>query len=142
MTTKTSFFSRILNAKNFIKDVQDSSNRYYLAVGKADAWSNSATDFVDNLTLPELVSGPYRNQAYERQIRTNFLSMKKVNPVQISHMVKRWTWGLPNGDYGNYFVAWDSTVEDIHTLPFYMFDGTNHVYKCLKNTYIEYFHNH
>jgi hypothetical protein len=127
MPAKSMFYSRINNAANLIKDVQNEDNSFYACIGKSDAYSDTATDFTDDNLYPELVNGATRSQSYEAQVRQNFLAMKKLTSSYITHAIRRYDWIS-----GQSYVQWDSTDPDIFTKRFYIMTDENRVYKCIK----------
>lgn len=126
MVAKALTYSRINNAKNFISDVADNNNSFYIALGKSDTWSDSLLDFTDDDNFPELINGATLTQAYEAQIRQGFLSMKKLTASLVSHGIRRYNWVS-----GTNYVAWDSNDPNIFTKQFYVVTDELKVYKCI-----------
>jgi hypothetical protein len=127
MPAKSTHFSRINNAANLMKDIQNTDNSYFISIGKSDAWSDTATDFTDDNLHPELVNGITRSQTYEAQIRQNFLAMKRLTSSYVTHAIRRYDWVS-----GQSYVQWDSNDPDIFTKRFYVITDENRVYKCIK----------
>lgn len=127
MVAKATHFSRINNAHNFIDDVAESGNSFYVCVGKSDSWSDTFDDFTDDNLFPELVNGATRTLTYEAQVRQNILAMKKLSIPLVSHGIRRYNWIS-----GQTYVAWDSTDPDIFTKRFYIVTEDLRVYKCIR----------
>ena len=112
---------RVVNAENFKEDIQDVSNSVYVAIGKADAWSNSISDLSD--TIP-FVPNDHGDDLAEAQ--QSLIGLKKIASTNVSHVVPRYNWTT-----GQTYVAWDSSDSDIYDKRFYVVTDEFKVYKCI-----------
>jgi len=112
---------RVLNAENFKEDIADVSNSLYVAIGKADAWSNTISDLTD--TIPFVPNDHYDDIAESQQ---NLIGLKKIEGGSASHVVPRYNWTV-----GQVYVAWDSSDTDIYDKRFYVVTDEFKVYKCI-----------
>lgn len=113
---------RVLNAENFKADV--GTDKVYVGIGKADAWSDSTSDITDDPVSPEY--DPEDKLDDEGQARANLLALKKVAASDISHVVTRYDWAS-----GSTYVGWDSGDKDIFDKKFYVITSEFKVYKCI-----------
>ena len=95
---------RVLNAENFKADV--GTDKVYVGIGKADAWSNSTSDVKDDPVSPSYLPNDHLDD--EGQARANLLALKKVAASDISHVVTRYDWAS-----GTTYDDWDSADPNI-----------------------------
>ena len=113
---------RVVNAENFKEDIEDVSNSLYVAIGKADAWSNSISDLSD--TIP-FIPNDHGDDIAEAQ--QSLLGLKKIAGSNVSHVVPRYNWTT-----GQSYVGWDSADSDIYDKRFYVVTDEFKVYKCIE----------
>lgn len=113
---------RVVNAENFKRDVIDADNSVYVFIGKSDAWSESLSVTVDS-------DSPAPNDADRDFSETykNMIAGKLVTANDVVHVVPRYDW-----TYGNSYVAWDDTDDEIYTRQFYVLTDERKVFKCIK----------
>lgn len=112
---------RVLNSKNLKNDIQNSSNGYYVFVGKSDVWDQSLTGETDVPIDPI-------DTSYETYVaHSNMIAGKKI--PTLGGIVQ----GIPRHDwqYGETYVAWDDRDEDIYLKRYYVIYDFK-IYKCLK----------
>ena len=113
---------RVLNAENFKADV--GTDKVYVGIGKADAWSDSTSDVTDDPVSPEYLPNDHLDD--EGQARANLLALKKVAASDISHVVTRYNWAS-----GTTYDDWDSNDPNIFDKKFYVLTSEFKVYKCI-----------
>jgi len=113
---------RVLNAENFKADV--GTDKVYVGIGKADAWSDSTSDVTDDPVSPEYLPNDHLDD--EGQARANLLALKKVAASDISHVVTRHNWAS-----GTTYDDWDSNDPNIFDKKFYVLTSEFKVYKCI-----------
>lgn len=125
---------RILNAKNFVSGVQSTSNSYYTFIGLPNA-SDYQSDWDTNPPSPK-DSLDQSNDYWD-----TMLALKKVNPSDISQVVRKITWKS-----GTTYDMWRNDVTsdndkqslpsssfDIYDSNFYVMNSDYRVYICLYN---------
>ena len=113
---------RVLNAENFKEDIEDVANSLYVAIGKADAWSNTISDLSD--TIPFVPNDHLDDLAEAQQ---SLIGLKKVAGSNVSHVIPRYNWTV-----GQTYVGWDSADSDIYDKRFYVVTDEFKVYKCIQ----------
>ena len=113
---------RVLNAENFKADV--GTDKVYVGIGKADAWSPSTSDITDDPVSPLYLPNDQLDD--EGQARANLLALKKVAASDISHVVTRYDWSS-----GTTYDDWDSNDPNIFDKKFYVITSEFKVYKCI-----------
>jgi hypothetical protein len=103
-------------ARDLLTDIQNSSNEYYIGIGKCDTFnqSDSVIDPVDCLRE-------------EREFRNNLQSVKKVEGSTV--VARRVNWSS-----GSAYAGWDDSVKsdiDGDWTPFYVLNDAKEVYVCL-----------
>ena len=111
---------RVLNAQNFKEDV--AGNSVYVSIGKSDVWSLTTSDTTDTTPFT-----PDDHLDEIGEARFNMIGMKKINAIDVSHVVPRHTWAS-----GRSYVEWDSNDEAIFDKAFYVVTSEFKVYKCIK----------
>jgi hypothetical protein len=107
-------------ARDLLTDVQNSSNEYYIGIGKCDTF-NQADSVID----------PVDCLREEREFRNNLQSIKKVEGSTL--VVKRVNWS-----YGSVYSGWDDSVKsdiDENWTPFYVLTDAKEVYVCLSPSF-------
>jgi hypothetical protein len=107
----TSLATQILN------DIQFRRANYYYYLGRVEPWADDA------FPPPE----PSCAGACDIIARNNIIFMKRVNPIDVSVVVKNYTW-----ETGLIFEQWDSSAIMTDTM-FYCITDEFNVYKCLDN---------
>jgi len=109
-------------SETFVKDIQNLTNFYYYFIGRTYPWDSNDTVPAQKIyTTDEL-----------KLIRTDSLYYQKIQPSDVSLMVKRNNWTS-----GTVYSMWDNTVE-MSGLNFFVvtYDSEYfryNVYKCLDN---------
>lgn len=106
-------------AKDLLNDIQNSSNEYYIGIGKSDVFDN----FNDNPTVP--VNSLFE----EKEFRNNLQSIKKIEVTNATLVVKRVNWSS-----GTIYSGWDNSIDHSTTLPpCYVLTNSKDVYICLES---------
>ena len=104
-------------ATQFLNDLQFLRANIFYYLGKIDPWANESSP-------PD---EPLLTAAADIETRNNIAFMKRVNPVDVSIVAKRYSWTA-----GTIFTQWDHTV-DMREQNFYCVTDNFNVYKCLSN---------
>ena len=123
---------RILNAKNFVDSVQDSSNSYYAWIGLPDA-PEFQSDWNSNPPAPK-DSLDDSNYYWD-----TMLALKKINSGDVSQVVRKITW-----QSGTTYDMWRNDIDrdnpsqpsgayDIYDSNYYVMNSEYKVYICLFN---------
>ena len=123
---------RILNAKNFVDSVQNSSNSYYAWIGLPDA-PEFQSDWNSNPPAPKDCLDD-SNYYWD-----TMLALKKINSGDVSQVVKKITW-----QSGTTYDTWRNDIDrnnpsqpsgalDIYDSNFYVMNSEFKVYICLFN---------
>ena len=102
--------------ESLVTDIEDSANRYYIGIGKADDWDSSDTPPTPLNTLRE-----------ERNTRYAMQSVKNV--TDISFVVPRTTWSS-----GALYSAYSDNVVGQPVQNYYVITDENQVYICLRQS--------
>lgn len=95
-------------------DVVNATNRYYVAIGRSEAWDSAET-------VPTPVNSL-------REIRNFKLSAQSVKQVtDISFVIPRYNWVN-----GTIYSGWDDNLSTIPSNSYYVLTEDNQVYVCLK----------
>lgn len=113
---------RVVNAANFKRDVIDADNSVYVFIGKSDAWSDSVS-----VTSDSDAPAPQDSSRDIAETYKNLIAGKLVTTSDVVHVVPRYDW-----TYGNVYVAWDDTDDEIFTKQFYVITDERKVFKCIK----------
>jgi hypothetical protein len=100
--------------QHIFDDVQDSAQRYYLAIGKSEDWDSADMPPIPRQTLKDI-----------RDTRSSLQSLKVAE--SISFVVPRNNWIS-----GTIYSAWDDDVVGYPATPYYVLTQTNSVYICLR----------
>ena len=127
---------RILNAANFVSDVSDSNNSYYVVLGLANPtqvgfgrssnWDNSTPYPVDDFN-------------YSNHVRDTMLFGKKITKDNIRRLIRRvdWTQGTIYEMYRHdYSIQSPSPVTNstrLYDANYYVMNSDFQVYICLQN---------
>lgn len=101
-------------AQDLYDDVQDSAQRYYLAIGRSEDWDSSDTAPTPSQTL--------------RDIRNARLSLQSLKTAEdISFVIPRNNWTS-----GTIYSGWDDNVAGHPATVYYVMTDANTVYICLR----------
>jgi len=123
---------RILNAKNFVAGVTNSSNSYYSFVGlpnPADYQSDWNTD----------VPSPKDNFSQENDYWDTMIALKKINAQDVKQVVPKRTWSsgtsydMYRHDYSRTNLAAVSGSTTLYLANYYVMNSDFRVYICLQN---------
>ena len=123
---------RILNAKNFVDSVQDSSNSYYAWIGLPDA-PEFQSDW--NSTPP----APKDSLDDSNYYWDTMIALKKINSGDVSQVIRKISW-----QSGTTYDMWRNDIDrdnpsqpsgsfDIYDSNFYVMNSEYKVYICLYN---------
>ena len=123
---------RILNAKNFVDSVQDSSNSYYAWIGLPDAPEFQS----DWNTAPPAPKDSLDDSNYYWD---TMIALKKINGGDVSQVVRKISW-----QSGTTYDMWRNDIDrdnpsqpsgafDIYDSNFYVMNSEFKVYICLFN---------
>ena len=123
---------RILNAKNFVDDVQNSSNSYYAWIGLPDP-ADFQSDWDSNPPAPK-DSLDQSNDYWD-----TMLALKRINSTDVSQVVRKIIW-----QSGTTYDMWRNDITrdnpslpsnsyDIYDSNFYVMNSEYKVYICLFN---------
>ena len=109
---------------DLLTDILNSSNEYYIGVGKCDTYNDADTTVT-----------PIDSPREEREFRNNLQSIKKVEGA--TYVAKRVNWSS-----GTIYAGWDDSesgkpVNGIEPTPWYVMNDAKEVYVCIdhgKNT--------
>jgi hypothetical protein len=109
---------KINNSKNFLDSITLSSgNSLYMFFGKPNNWK-------DDSNIP----APKDNQDNVTEIWDDMVSLKRILPENVIHVVKRINW-VVDTIYDEYTNLDDALFEK----PFYVLNSELNVYKCISN---------
>lgn len=100
--------------QKIIDDIADSSEHYYIGIGRSQQWDSSDTPTTAFNTLRE-----------QRNLRLSLQSVKKAEDV--SFVVPRYNWIS-----GSIYSPYDNNQAGYPTNPYYVLTDTNGVYICLQ----------
>ena len=95
-------------------DVVEATNRYYIAIGRSEAWDSAET-----------VPTPVNSLREVRNFKLSAQSIKQVTDV--SFVIPRYNWVN-----GTIYSAWDDNLSAIPSNSYYVLTEDNQVYVCLK----------
>ena len=105
-------------ARQFLEDVINSSNEYYIGIGKSDIFPTSGDD-VDHPYTP--IDGSFE----EREFRHNLQSIKKVEGAIF--VAPRVNWNA-----NDIYDAWSDNVDADEATNFFVMNSAKEVYLCLE----------
>lgn len=95
-------------------EVEQATNRYYVAIGRSEAWDSAETV-------------PTPNNSF-REIRNFKLSAQSIKQVtDVSFVIPRYNWVN-----GTIYQAWDDNLSGTPSNAYYVLTEDNQVYVCLK----------
>lgn len=95
-------------------EVVNATNRYYVAIGRSEAWDSAET-----------VPNPTNSLRSVRNFRLSAQSIKQVTDV--SFVIPRYNWVN-----GTIYQAWDDNLSGTPSNAYYVLTEDNQVYVCLK----------
>ena len=118
---------RTYNADNFISAF--STNKVYLMIGKADAWSGAdlgqyteASPSDTSIPVPiDTTVAPYIHH-------NDMIAAKLINASDVSHVIKRTDWTS-----GTVYTEYDHKQDDQIDQTFFVMTDQYNVYKCISN---------
>lgn len=110
---------KITNSKNFIDSFALSNgNSLYMFFGKPNPWENGDV----------VVPSPKDNVENTTKIWDEMISLKRIQPENINHVVKRINWA-----YNDLYAEYDGEDENLFEKNFYVLNSEYNVYKCISN---------
>jgi len=114
----TKSMSKIL-AENLLDNIQNSSDEYYIGIGKSDVFDNDSDSPIF----------PVNSLTEEKEFRNNLQSIKKIEVVNSTLVVKRVNWSS-----GTIYSGWDNSIpHSTITPPCYVLTDSKDVYICLES---------
>lgn len=101
-------------AQDLFDDVQDSAERYYIAIGRSEDWDSADTPPTPTQTLKDI-----------RDARLSLQSLKTAE--DISFVIPRNNWSS-----GTIYSGWDDNVAGHPATAYYVMTDNNSVYICLR----------
>jgi hypothetical protein len=123
---------RILNAKNFVADVNNSSNSYYSFVGLTNP-SDYQSDWDSDPPAPK------DNFDQENDYWDTMVALKKINSADIKQVVPKRTWSsgttydMYRHDYSRTNTAAVSGSTSLYLATYFVMNSDFRVYICLNN---------
>jgi hypothetical protein len=123
---------RILNAKNFVADVTNSSNSYYSFIGLPNS-SDIQSDWDVNPPSPK------DNFDEENNYWDTMIALKKINSGDIKQVVQKRIWSsgttydMYRHDYSTSNTAKVSGAPNLYSAYYYVLNSDYKVYICLQN---------
>ena len=123
---------RILNAKNFVDDVQNSANSYYAWIGLPDATAFQS-DWDSNPPAPKDSLNDSNNYW------DDMLALKRINASDVSQVVRKIIWqsgttyDMWRNDITRDNPSLPSNAYDIYDANYYVMNSEYKVYICLFN---------
>ena len=109
---------KINNSKNFIDSISLSSgNSLYMFLARPNDWA-------DNTNIPI----PIDSQENITKIWDEMISLKRILPENIIHVVERINW-----TYGTTYEEYNNKDENLYNKSFYVLTSELNVYKCISN---------
>ena len=101
-------------ARDLLAEITESSNEYYIGIGKSDAFNEEDTVITPTDSILE-----------ETEFRRNLQSIKKVEGA--TFVVKRYNWSS-----GSLYSGWDDAVGSDTQYPYYVLNDAKELYICLE----------
>jgi hypothetical protein len=118
---------RVHNARQFKEDFGEANSSTYVFIGRPYDWA-------DENNPPAPANGPGEEiQAWE-----DMLALKKVDPADVSHGIKRYNWtsGTQYDEYSHDYSASNlspaTSSNNLYDARFYVLTDEYHVYKCIR----------
>lgn len=118
---------RVELARSFHRDIQNSNDLVYIAIGKTTEWEDEQ--------LPE---EPIDSNYYLNEFRRNIMFVQKITSANICHIARRidWTSGTIYDPYDDSYSEDNpaqSGADNLADANFYVVTDAFNVYKCLDN---------
>tara|TARA_B110000211_G_scaffold81251_1_gene95133 strand:- start:8511 stop:9875 length:1365 start_codon:yes stop_codon:yes gene_type:complete len=108
---------RLRAAKQFVADLTEAANNYYLFVGRSATWTDDTTP-----------DAPYDNtHSHTTDVWQHMMSLKKLATTDLQFAAPRYQW--ISGTTYNEYDDRDTTLE---SKKFYVITDNNHIMLCLK----------
>jgi len=118
---------RTYNADNFIGSF--STNKMYLMIGKADAWSGaSAGQYSESSPSDTAIPTPLDTTVGPYIHHNDMIAAKLINASDVSHVVKRTDWTT-----GTVYTEYDHKQDDQIDQTFFVMTDQFNIYKCISN---------
>jgi hypothetical protein len=118
---------RTYNADQFISSF--STNKMYLMIGKADAWSGaSAGQYAEASPSDTSIPTPIDTVQAPFIHHNDMIAAKLINASDISHVIKRTDWAS-----GTVYAEYSHTQDDQIDQTFFVMTDQYNVYKCISN---------
>ncbi len=118
---------RTYNADNFISSF--STNKVYLMIGKADAWSGADLgQYAESSPTDTVIPTPIDTTVAPYIHHNDMIAAKLINQSDVSHVVKRTDWTS-----GTVYTEYDHKQDDQIDQTFFVMTDQYNVYKCISN---------
>ena len=118
---------RTYNAENFIGSF--STNKMYLMIGKADAWSGASLgQYTEGSPTDTAIPTPIDTTVAPFIHHNDMIAAKLINVSDVSHVVKRVDWTS-----GTVYSEYDHNQDDQIDQTFFVMTDQYNVYKCISN---------
>ena len=118
---------RTYNADNFISSF--STNKMYLMIGKADAWSGaSAGQYTESSPSDTAIPTPIDTTVAPFIHHNDMIAAKLISAADVSHVVKRTDWTS-----GTVYTEYNHLQDDQIDQTFFVMTDQYNVYKCISN---------
>ena len=118
---------RTYNADNFISSF--STNKVYLMIGKADAWSGADLgQYTESTPSDTAIPVPIDTTIAPYIHHNDMIAAKLINESDVSHVIKRTDWTS-----GTVYTEYDHRQDDQIDQTFFVMTDQYNVYKCISN---------
>ena len=118
---------RTYNADNFISSF--STNKMYLMIGKADAWSGASTgQYTETSPSDTTIPTPIDTTVAPFIHHNDMIAAKLINESDVSHVIKRTDWTS-----GTVYTEYDHKQDDQIDQTFFVMTDQYNIYKCISN---------
>ena len=118
---------RTYNADNFISSF--STNKMYLMIGKADAWSGaSAGQYTESSPSDTAIPTPIDTTVAPFIHHNDMIAAKLISGSDVSHVIKRTDWTS-----GTVYTEYNHLQDDQIDQTFFVMTDQYNVYKCISN---------
>ena len=118
---------RTYNADNFISSF--STNKVYLMIGKADAWSGASLgQYSETSPTDTALPTPIDTTVAPFVHHNDMIAAKLINTSDVSHVIKRTDWTT-----GTVYVEHNHLQDDQIDQTFFVMTDQYNVYKCISN---------
>jgi len=118
---------RTYNADNFISSF--STNKVYLMIGKADAWSGASLgQYSEASPTDTAIPTPIDTTVAPYIHHNDMIAAKLISESDVSHVIKRTDWTS-----GTVYTEYDHNQDDQIDQTFFVMTDQYNVYKCISN---------